>query len=88
MGRIASYSELWFASQGGPRYWLQLREIPEEHYVQSNDWLLSPVCSTLVAVTLPSYLADQGTSGAEIILTPSMRTQRKLCRFVANLCAS
>ena len=88
MGRIASYSELWFASQGGPRYWLQLREIPEEQYVQSTEWSLSTVCLPFPAGTLPSYLADQGTSGAEIILTPSMRTQRKLCRFVANLCAS
>ena len=57
---MASYSELWFASQGGPRCWLQLREIPEEHYVQANDWSLSPVCSPFPAVTLPGYLADQG----------------------------
>ena len=47
------------ASQGGPRYWLQLREIPEEHYVQSTEWSLSTVCSPFPAVTLPGYLADQ-----------------------------
>ena len=47
------------ASQGGPRYWLQLREIPEEYYVQSTEWSLSTVCSPFPAVTLPGYLADQ-----------------------------
>ena len=47
------------ASQGGPRYWLQLQEIPEEHYVQSTEWSLSTVCSPFPAVTLPSYLAHQ-----------------------------
>ena len=59
VGRNASYSDLWMASQGGPRYWLQLREIPEEQYVQSTEWSLSTVCSPFPAVTLPSYLADQ-----------------------------
>jgi len=47
------------ASQSGPRYWLQLREIPEEQYAQSTDWSLSTVSSPFPAVTLPSYLADQ-----------------------------
>ena len=47
------------ASQGGPRYWLQLREIPEEQYVQSTEWSLSNLCSRFPAVTLPGYLADQ-----------------------------
>ena len=39
-------------------------------------------------VTLPIRMSRTPTSCAEIILTSSMRTQRKLCRFVANLCAS